>query len=208
MYLVHTPWWLKSLYPSLMWQVETNKKEIYITFDDGPHKTITPFVIDTLKAFNAKATFFCIGKNVIENIEIFERIISEGHSIGNHTHNHLNGFKTPTDAYIENIKEAEKYINSNLFRPPYGRIKRAQINKLQAINPAIKIVMWSVLSGDFDTNITDEQCLQNITRSYKNGSIIVFHDSEKAWQRLQYALPETLEHFSKEGYQFKALSKK
>ena len=205
MYIVSTPKWLRAFYPSLVWKIDTVLKELYLTFDDGPHKTITPFVLDTLKQFDAKGTFFCIGKNVDGNKEVYNRIIEEGHSVGNHTQNHLNGWKTSNYYYIKNIAVAGERIKSVLFRPPYGRIKKSQIKSLQIPDSELKIIMWSVLSGDFDTEITGEKCLKNVLRHSKQGSIIVFHDSEKAFNRLQYALPKTLEHFSKLGYQFKSL---
>lgn len=205
MYLVSTPKLLRAFYPSLVWQIDTLQKELYLTFDDGPHKTVTPFVLETLKQYDAKATFFCIGKNVDANKEVYKRIIDEGHSVGNHTQNHLNGWKTSKYYYIKNIAVASERINSTLFRPPYGRIKKSQIKSLQTPDSQLKIIMWSVLSGDFDTNISGEKCLKNVLKNSKQGSIVVFHDSEKAFERLQYALPKTLEHFSKQGYQFKAL---
>jgi peptidoglycan/xylan/chitin deacetylase (PgdA/CDA1 family) len=194
------------LYPTLQWQVKTKEKNLYLTFDDGPHETATPFVLDTLQCFNAKATFFCIGKNVTTNKEIYNRIINEGHSVGNHTENHLNGWKNSSGDYIENIRMASEKIDSPLFRPPYGRIKRTQIDALgSANNLPNKIIMWSVLSGDFDTTISGEDCFKNVLKHAKAGSIIVFHDSAKANERLKYALPQTLGHFAKMGYAFKAL---
>ena len=205
MYLVSTPRWLRAFYPSLVWQIDTLEKNLYLTFDDGPHKTATPFVLDTLKQFDAKGTFFCIGKNVDENKELYDRTIEEGHSVGNHTQNHLNGWKNSKYYYLKNIAVAAQRIDSSLFRPPYGRIGRSQIKDLQTFEPSFNIVMWSVLSGDFDTKITGEKCLKNVLGHSRKGSIIVFHDSAKAWDRLQYALPRTLEHFSNKGYQFKAI---
>ena len=205
MYIASTPPWLRSFYPSLVWKINTSEKKLYLTFDDGPHETITPFVLDTLKSFDAKATFFCIGKNVDENQEVYNRIIDEGHSVGNHTQNHLNGWKTSKYYYLKNIAVASQRIQSPLFRPPYGRISKAQIKDLQTFEPTYKIIMWSVLSGDFDENLTNEKCLKNVLKYSKEGSIIVFHDSAKAWERLQYALPKTLEHFSKQGFTFERL---
>jgi peptidoglycan/xylan/chitin deacetylase (PgdA/CDA1 family) len=205
MYLASTPWWLRIFYPTLEWQVDTTDKCIYLTFDDGPHETATPFVLDMLKQFDAKATFFCIGNNVRQHKEIYNRIIAEGHSVGNHTQNHLNGWKTSDYNYIKDISIAGEHIKSTLFRPPYGRIRRSQIKKLQLPDSNLRIIMWSVLSGDFDTSINGGQCLQNVLKYSKEGSIVVFHDSAKAWERLQYALPKTLEYFSKKSYKFKGL---
>jgi peptidoglycan/xylan/chitin deacetylase (PgdA/CDA1 family) len=203
-YLIKTPWWLKKLYPSsLVWDIRQTEKLLYLTFDDGPHPVATTYVLDTLKKFNAKATFFCIGKNVVEHQEIYQRIIEEGHRVGNHSFDHLNGWKTNDKEYLENIVKAALYIDSFLFRPPYGRITRFKIDLLQ--KAGYKIIMWDVLSGDFDTRNTKEQCADYVLLQSKPGSIIVFHDSEKAWDRLQYALPLVLEKFINEGYRFAAL---
>jgi peptidoglycan-N-acetylglucosamine deacetylase len=204
MYFIKTPYLLKKAFPKRVWHIATNDKVLYLTFDDGPHPTITPFVLEQLKQYNAKATFFCIGKNVELYPEVFEQIESEHHSIGNHTQHHLNGFKTDDDEYIRNINEARKCINSNLFRPPYGRCTSFQAKIIsQQLN--MNIIMWDVLSGDFDTSITPKSCTENVLLNATKGSIIVFHDSEKAFERLKEALPKTLEYFSKKGYTFKAL---
>jgi peptidoglycan/xylan/chitin deacetylase (PgdA/CDA1 family) len=205
MYFIKTPWWLRALYPSLTWRIKETGKTVYLTFDDGPHESATGFVLDQLKQFNAKATFFCIGKNVKDHPAVYQRIIDEGHSIGNHTYNHVNGWKVSDDIYIDEIQQANEVIKSNLFRPPYGRIKRSQIKKLATCNPQPQIIMWDVLSGDFDTNVTPEACLGYVLYHTKPGSIIVFHDSTKALERLQYALPKMLAHFTKEGYTFSAI---
>lgn len=203
---------MKKLYPSLIWEKPTDKKILYLTFDDGPHPTATPFVLNELKKHNAKATFFCIGKNVVDHTDIYKRIIDEGHKVGNHTFNHLNGWKVSNEKYLENIFEAAKYIDSNLFRPPYGRISKFQIKLLQrekkdveSYDRSFKIIMWSVLSGDFDLKLSPEKCFENVLLNSKPGSIIVFHDSTKAWEKMNYALPKVLEHFSKLGYAFEAL---
>lgn len=212
MYLITTPWWLRAFYPSFRWSYETNNKELYLTFDDGPHPEATPFLLDELKKYNAKATFFCIGKNVVAHPDIYQRIIDDGHRTGNHTFNHLNGWKTDNKTYIDNVFEAAKFIDSDLFRPPYGRISKFQAKLLQKQRqitfPAspLKIIMWSVLSGDFDTNLSPEKCLNNVILNAKPGAVIVFHDSAKAWERLQYAVPRVLEYFSERGYAFKAIN--
>lgn len=204
MYLVKTPWLLKKIYPTLIWDKNiTNTNAIYLTFDDGPHPIATPFVLDVLKEYNAKATFFCIGKNVEQYPEIYEKIIAEGHSTGNHTHNHFNGFKTDDNDYIKNVKQATEHISSSLFRPPYGRITRFQAKLIQQLG--FKIIMWDVLSGDFDIKLSKEKCLANVLLNTKNGSIIVFHDSEKAFKKLEYALPKTLAHLSANGFTFRTL---
>jgi peptidoglycan-N-acetylglucosamine deacetylase len=201
-YFIKTPWIFKKLWPSYLWSIDTNEKIIYLTFDDGPHPIATPFVLDKLKKYNAKATFFCIGKNVMAYPDIYKKILKEGHRVGNHTQGHLNGWKTDTDSYLADVAEAAKYIDSNLFRPPYGRIKSTQAKKMKDCT----IVMWDVLSGDFDESLSKEKCLSNvITGHTKPGSIIVFHDSQKAFPRLSYALPATLDFFAKSGYTFNSI---
>lgn len=206
-YLVTTPWWLRAAYKNLIWEMQdSDEPAVYLTFDDGPHHSITPFVLDVLKEHNAKATFFCIGKNVEEHPLIYERILVEGHTTGNHTHNHLNGWKTLNEEYISNINRASTYISSKLFRPPYGRIKQKQATLIQNEN-GYNIYMWSVLSADFDRSISPEQCLKNVTKNIRPGSIVVFHDSEKAWNRMKYALPKVLEYCNKQHWKIKALPK-
>lgn len=204
-YLTKTPAILKAIYKSCTWNFSPARQTVYLTFDDGPHPTATPFVLEQLKKYEAKATFFCIGKNVIEHPEIYQRILEEGHTTGNHTHNHLNGWKTGTDKYMENILEAGKYIDSPLFRPPYGKITPFQINQLKKVSPQSKIIMWDVLSADFDVELTGDACVQNVVFKAKPGSIIVFHDSAKAWERLEYALPRVLEFFRKQKLAMEAI---
>ena len=202
-YFIKTPWWLKKVYPNRIWSIDTKEKNIYMTFDDGPHPVVTPFVLDELAKYNAKASFFCIGKNVQSFPEIYNRIITEGHRVGNHTQNHLNGWETNNEPYLADVSEASKYIQSDLFRPPYGRIRSAQVKELKNY----KIVMWDVLSGDFDESLSKEKCLQNVIRKTSNGSIVVFHDSEKAFQRLKYVLPLVLDFFRDSGYSFKSIER-
>lgn len=201
-YLVKIPWIIKKIFPSYIWDINTDEKVIYLTFDDGPHLVATPFVLDQLKRYNAKATFFCVGKNVAEHPTIYKRVLDEGHATGNHTQHHVNGFRTANDVYDNEVTTAAQYIDSNLFRPPYGRIKNAQSKK---IRQTFDIIMWTVLSGDFDKAISNEQCLANVINHTKRGSIVVFHDSEKAFTRLEYALPKVLEYFSREGYRFEKI---
>jgi peptidoglycan-N-acetylglucosamine deacetylase len=204
-YLVKTPSLLKKLYPECIWNMETKENEIYLTFDDGPHPQVTQFVLDELKKFNAKATFFCIGKNVKEHFDIYKQIISEGHRPGNHTFNHLNGWKTADKKYLDDIKQAADIIDSPFFRPPYGRATKFQMKALQEDKFQLKTIMWDVLSGDFDEKITPENCYLNVVKYAKAGSIIVFHDSLKALPRLLYALPLVLRFFSEKGFIFKVL---
>lgn len=180
------------------------EKKIYLTFDDGPHPVATPFALEQLKKYNAKATFFCIGKNVEEYPFLYEEILDAGHVTGNHTYNHLNGWKTSDTAYIDNIAQAKKRIDSVLFRPPYGRATKFQLKLLQ--EKGIIPVMWTVLSGDFDTQLSKEKCLRNVISNAVDGSIVIFHDSTKAFERLEYVLPKVLEHFSERGFQFEQLS--
>jgi peptidoglycan/xylan/chitin deacetylase (PgdA/CDA1 family) len=204
LYFVKTPWWLKKLYPARLWNVDTQKKILYLSFDDGPHPEATPFVLSELKKHNALATFFCIGKNVLQWPEIYRRILDEGHTVGNHTQNHLNGWKVNNDVYMKDIAEAANYIDSDLYRPPYGRITSFQARHLRLAMRGRKprIVMWDVLSTDFDVTTTAEDCLENVIFKSKPGSIVVFHDSEKAYIKLQYCLPKIL---SEKGYRFDAL---
>jgi peptidoglycan/xylan/chitin deacetylase (PgdA/CDA1 family) len=206
MYLVKTPWLLKKLYPNLVWNTKPATRCIYLTFDDGPIPIVTPFVLNILKKHNAKATFFCIGDNVSKHNDIFEQVKTGGHAIGNHTFNHLKGWVTNSEDYLDNFLQTDKILDTPLFRPPYGRIKRAQIKLLNKARPDVKIIMWDVLSGDFDTNLSPEACLKNVIKHTEAGSIVVFHDSLKAFDRLEYVLPRALEYWSKEGYSFNALT--
>ncbi len=206
MYLIKTPFWLRAIYPNCTWKIPSKEKVIYLSFDDGPHPEATPFVLSELAKYNAKATFFCIGNNVLKHSNIYESILQEGHRVGNHTYDHLNGWKTETAAYLENIKDAATLIDSSLFRPPYGRITKRQIRALkQGISLPKKIIMWDVLSGDFDIKIDGEKCARNVIENTVFGSIIVFHDSQKAWDRLSIALPIVLQYFSNLGYRMEAI---
>ena len=209
MYSVKTPWLLKKIYPGCVWDIPVHDNILYLTFDDGPHPEATPFVLDELKKYNAKATFFCIGKNVVEYPEIYKRVLSEGHRTGNHSYNHLNGWKVDDKKYIDDVMEARKFIDSNIFRPPYGRITKFQ-NRLLASGESerkqlFKIIMWNVLSADFDLSITPEKCASNVIRNSKPGSIVVFHDSQKALSKLKFALPSVLKHFTEKNYRFEAI---
>lgn len=207
MYPVKTSWLLRALAPpNLIWEMpDAERPTVYLTFDDGPHPEATPFVLDTLKAVEATGTFFCIGQCVINFTELFSRIIKEGHSVGNHTFNHLNGWKTTTDDYLNNLAAAKAIIPGLAFRPPYGRITRAQASNLLKEEPEWKIYMWTVLSGDFDTSITPEKCLDNVLRYIRPGAIIVFHDSAKAWERLRYTLPFVIDYCRERDWEMKAL---
>ncbi len=205
LYLVSTPWWLRSLFPGCVWDVNTDKKNVFLTFDDGPHPSITPFVLELLKQYNAKATFFCIGDNVRKFPETYKQVVSAGHAIGNHTMHHINGWKHDDSFYLNDIDAASKYIQSTLFRPPYGRIKRSQIKKLKESNAAMQVIMWSAIAGDWDAGITPQKCFERLKKIIYPGCIIVFHDSEKAKERMQFVLPKLLDYLMNEGYSFDAL---
>lgn len=193
---------LASLTKNLIWSVKTDKKEVFLTFDDGPIPVVTPWVVETLGKYNAKATFFCVGDNVKKNQDVYKLILDKGHKIGNHTMNHLNGWTNFNKTYFENIEKCDNLIHSNLFRPPYGKIKPTQINYLKK---KYKIIMWDVLTKDYDESLAGEDCFEKVHKNCKPGSIVVFHDSLKAEKRLRIALPKTLDYLSKEGYTFSSL---
>jgi len=205
MYLVKTPAFIQNLFPNFTWRIPTQEKVIYLTFDDGPIPEVTPWVIEQLAAFNAKATFFCVGDNVRKHPNIFRQLTEAGHSVGNHTFNHLNGWATDKLSYFHNIRHCAELVNSDLFRPPYGRLKPRQAQFLQR---HYRIVMWDVLSGDFDPNISEEQCYDNIVQKAEAGSIIVLHDSLKAEEKLRSVLPRVLEFYQEQGFRFEALNTK
>jgi peptidoglycan-N-acetylglucosamine deacetylase len=209
MYFVKTPWLLKKIYPGCVWDIPAQEDTLYLTFDDGPHPEVTPFVLRELKKYNAKATFFCIGKNVVEYPEIYKQLLVEGHRVGNHSYSHLNGWKVENEKYIEDIMQARKFIDSDIFRPPYGRLTKFQNRLLtrqsQTQKQLFKIVMWNVLSADFDLSVTPQECTLNVIRNAKRGSVVVFHDSQKAFPRLQVALPAILEYFAGKNFKFEAV---
>ncbi len=206
-YFVKSPWLLRKIYPSFAWKMDTKEKILYLTFDDGPHPEATPFVLDQLARFDAKASFFCIGKNVETFPAIYKRVLDEGHAAGNHTQDHLNGWKTDNKTYLQNIKQASLKIDSSLFRPPYGRIKGSQARKIKTVlGEKTKVVMWSVLSGDFDISLTKKTCLENVISNAGPGSIVVFHDSGKALPLLRQVLPAILQFFSEREYRFEKLT--
>lgn len=208
-YFIKTPWIVKKCFPRYTWSIPSNDNEVYLTFDDGPHPTITPWVLEQLAKYDAKATFFCIGDNVVMYPDTYRRLLAEGHSVGNHTQNHLNGWNVPPATYIDNIRQAAAHIHSTLFRPPYGRIRSASVPGIKSLlGEAVQIIMWDVLSADFDRGFTPEQCLKNVLANTAAGSIIVFHDSEKAYPNLEYILPRVLEYLSSKGYQFKRIEER
>lgn len=198
---------IRWYYSSCIWQMPSSEPAVYLTFDDGPHPEITPWVLEQLRKWNVRATFFCIGSRVQQYPEIMAQILQEGHTVGNHTHTHLNGWKTSDDVYMKNIQQAREWIPSGLFRPPYGRIRRSQIKEL-IHSSGDRVVMWSLLSGDFDRSISGEQCMRNVLTTIRSGDIVVFHDSEKAWERLEYCLPRILAHIKDKKWEGKRLEYK
>lgn len=212
---------LKKIFPQALWCIPTKEKKIFLTFDDGPHPEATTFVLDELKKINAKATFFCVGENIRKYPEIFNRIITDGHTVGNHTNKHLNGWKTKTGLYLQDIEDCQKIINEvrntkyeinnddlksnpdfaiqnpKLFRPPYGKLTFSQYKRL---NKKYKIVMWDVLSKDYDATVSGEKCMRNITSKAISGSVIVMHDNVKAMKNVKYLLPKVLNYYLEQGY--------
>lgn len=208
--IYRAPFFLPWLYPNLVWRIPTTKKEIYLTFDDGPVPGPTDFVLETLAKHSVKATFFCIGHNVLKNPDVFGRVVDQKHAVGNHTFNHLKGWNTRKGRYVDNVYQCDqifqrsnlKLRDPKLFRPPYGKITRAQINSL----PDYRIVMWDVLTNDYDQSKSPEACLKNSIQVTRPGSIVVFHDSIKAERNMTYMLPRYIDHFLKQGYSFHVLS--
>ena len=203
MYLVKTPKFIPNLFPNFTWKIPTQEKVLYLTFDDGPVPEVTPWVLEQLKEYNAKATFFCVGENVQKHPDVFERVKKEGHAIGSHTFNHMNGWTSDNVPYFHNVRYGAQVVGSTLFRPPYGRIKRKQA---QFLMRHYRIVMWDVLSGDFDTDLDGAQVTANVINNSNPGSIVVFHDSLKSLKNLKKALPTVLAHFSEKGYRFECLT--
>ena len=207
---VKTNKWIKKIFNNLVWEIPNSDKKIYLTFDDGPIPEVTEWVLDILKTEDIKATFFCIGDNIRKHPEVYKRILSEGHQTGNHTFNHLNGWKTYTKSYLGNFKLCEtEHLKLNtehsfLFRPPYGKIKPSQSKAIRQLG--YKIIMWDVLSYDFDQSISVEKCLENVISNTEQGSIIVFHDSLKAEKNLKYALPKAIQILKNKGFVFDVIS--
>jgi peptidoglycan/xylan/chitin deacetylase (PgdA/CDA1 family) len=202
MMVTKTPWLLKRMYYSLFWDLKNGQKEVFLTFDDGPNPEVTPAVLEILNHFDAKATFFCIGRNVERYPGVFEQLKQEGHNTGNHTYSHLKGWISPNDEYYKDIELADKLIHSGLLRPPYGKIKRSQLKYLRHL---YRIIMWDVMSNDFDPAISPEKCVENVVNHVHPGSIIVFHDSEKSRETTLVALPRILEILKEQGYLFHAI---
>lgn len=202
-YFNSVPFWLRAIFPKgLAWCIETSKREIFLTFDDGPVPEITPWVLDILRKYDVKATFFCVGENVEKYPAIFEQVLAEGHSVGNHTFHHIKAWDTDYNLFLNEVDQCNNLVKSSLFRPPHGQITQKLARELLK---SYRIVMWTVLTGDFDKNITAEQCLANAIKHTKPGAIIVFHDSLKARGRLEYALPRYLEYCLQEGFAFRKM---
>lgn len=208
-YLVSAPKFVQWLFPKRIWHLPNTQNSVYLTFDDGPIREVTPWVLDLLQEYKAKATFFCIGENIARHPALFLRILQEGHSIGNHTQHHLRSTKTNAKTYLENISQATEQakrtagVDFQYFRPPYGKLSTSKALKI--IKKGYKIVMWDTLSADFDMNISEEKCLKNVVNNLQVGSIVVFHDSLKAEKNLRYALPRTLEFIKQKGWNARAM---
>lgn len=200
--LVRPPQILRSFYKGSVWRMDKNDPVIYLTFDDGPIPELTPWILDVLKSHNIKATFFCVGENIIKYPEIFKQILTDGHQVGNHTFNHIKGWKVSTSVYQENLEKCQVLTKTNLFRPPYGRIKKSQF---KLISEKHKVVFWDVLTYDYDRLTSPKKCLDNALKHTRNGSIVVFHDNIKAEANLKFALPHYIEHFLKLNYKFARL---
>ncbi|GGD18971.1 polysaccharide deacetylase family protein [Flavobacterium orientale] len=198
---------IKSIFSNYVWSIPTTEKKVFLSFDDGPIPEITDWVLNQLEAYQFKATFFCIGNNIEKNPEIFNRIISNGHTVGNHTYNHVKGWNTSNKTYSKEVEKCEEILQqvainnltSKLFRPPYGKIKPSQSRNLRKLG--YQIIMWDVLSADYKKEISKEKCLENVIKNIESGSIIVFHDSIKAFKNLEFVLPKTLQFLSENGYQ-------
>lgn len=207
MYFVRTPYIIKKLFPQLVWDLPNAENKIYLTFDDGPHPEITPWILEQLTKYNAKATFFCLGENIKKYPEIIQQILKEGHQIGNHGYAHLNGWETDNDNYLQDYLKCQDLLkqvtnsDNNIFRPAYGKVKKYQILRIksQISNHKSEIINWSLMAGDFDQNQTSAQCFSNL-KKVKSGDIVVMHDNEKSWKHLEYCLPKFLEFCKEEKY--------
>jgi len=196
---VKTPSIAKYLFPSLVWKKNTDQKKIWITFDDGPDEKVTPYLINVLAEFNIKATFFIIGNQAKKHPELVKLIINSGHKIGNHSFSHLNGFNTDNNKYLEDVEQAKKYIDSDIFRPPYGKITPFQIKNLKR---DFKIIMWDIMSWDFKENISSNKILRNVMDNVESGSIILFHNNLKSYNNLKKSLELILKKLKEQEYQF------
>jgi peptidoglycan/xylan/chitin deacetylase (PgdA/CDA1 family) len=202
MLIEQLPSFFRGAYLGVTWRKSSQDKVIYLTFDDGPIPEVTPWVLDVLDEYQIKATFFCVGENVMRHPELYQEILRRGHRTGNHTYNHIRGFFTKTKDYLENVEKASRLIESNLFRPPHGEMR---ISQLRALRKHFEIVQWDVITRDYDRDLSGEKVLDIVKKYARNGSIIVFHDSLKAERNMRFAMPRALEFLLKEGYQFQTL---
>lgn len=200
--MVRPPQLFRRLYNGAVWRMDRNEKKIYLTFDDGPVPGVTTEALSVLKQHNIRATFFCVGENVQKHPEIFQQIITDGHSVGNHTMHHVDGWKLSWRDYMRDVKECSAVFSSQLFRPPYGHMRRSHFATLSR---RCKVIMWDVLTYDFDKSYAPEHCLELALMNSRPGSVVVFHDSEKAKERMLYALPRYIEVMKQSGYTFEAL---
>ena len=201
-YWVKTPTIFKRLFPKIVWNFSEKEQKVFLTFDDGPSTNVTDSILTILEQEKVRATFFCIGKNVKKNPELADKILKKGHSIGNHSKTHVNGWRTRKNSYLRNINEASEYINSNLFRPPFGRFN---LYSLDQILKKYKLVMWDVLSGDFDEKIEEKAVINNVIKNVANGSIIVFHDNNKSKEKTLSVLIKTIKKLKEKGFSFEAI---
>lgn len=190
------------MYSDYIWDIPTKEKIIYLTFDDGPTEGVTDQLLDLLDGHQAKATFFCVGKQIKKSPALFEQLVTRGHGVGNHTFNHVSGWKVKNGAYVDEVNECGKLMTTSFFRPPYGKIKKSQA---KAIGMQYRVVMWDVLSWDFKKDVTAEQATENVIKNAGPGSIVVFHDSAKAGDTMLESLPKVLDHFEAGGYRFEVL---
>jgi len=202
MLIEQIPYLFRGVYYGATWRKSRHEKVIYLTFDDGPIPEITPWVLDILDQYQIKATFFCVGENVMRYPEVYQDILSRGHRTGNHTYNHLRGFFKETRCYLDNVEKASQYIDSDLFRPPHGEMRRAQ---LKVLRKKYQVIQWDLITRDYNSKLSEEKVLSIVKRYSRNGSIIVFHDSLKAERNLRYALPKAIEFLIEKGYRFNTL---
>jgi len=202
MFIEQLPLFVRFFLKGVTWRKDSDSKKIYLTFDDGPIPEVTPWVLDILDKYNVKATFFCVGDNVRKYPDIYQEVISRGHKTGNHTYNHIRGFLNSTVDYIDNVKLASGYIKSNLFRPPHGDLRLAQVYILRK---DFEIIQWDVISRDYNSNLSGDEVLNIVKKYTRNGSIIVFHDSLKAKKNMMYAMPKSIEYLKSKGFEFATL---
>jgi peptidoglycan-N-acetylglucosamine deacetylase len=204
-HFVKKPRWVRSFYGDCTWEMPSTEKVLYLTFDDGPDPEETPYVQEQLGKYQAKASFFCLGQNVVARPGLYQELRERGHTVGNHSFSHLDGWKTNNKKYFGDIAEAARVIESRVFRPPYGHVTWNQVKRLKSPEFNLRTILWDVLSADFDENTSKEKCLLNVIRHAGPGSIVLFHDSAIASRNMRYALPRVLDHFSAQGYRFEAI---